>query len=60
MIISAENLIFNEIDVADRFLYDGGYFIVNDVRGRTNKELRISTVVIPGRHGSIAKGSDIE
>lgn len=47
---------FNGIDLADRYASAGGYFIVNDVRGRGVIGSEVDMIDVPGRDGSYVIG----
>lgn len=57
---SEENMIFNGVDIAATFNKDGGYFVVQNVSGRSMGDIELNTTSIPGRRGSIYRGRDIK
>ena len=58
---SVENMLINGIDLADRYQSSaGGYFVVNDVRGRGVYPVELIQTDVPGRPGSYITGRKIE
>ena len=57
---SPENIIFNGIDIAETFNRDGGYFVVQNVTGRSMGDIELITTSVPGRRGSIYRGRDVK
>lgn len=57
---SPENIIFNGIDIAATFNKDDGYFVVQNVTGRSMGDIELITTTVPGRRGSIYRGRDIK
>ena len=55
MFQSPENLIFNGVDIQDYLsqYFDGGYFLINEVRGRGILKADTVTIEIPGKHGAV-------
>ena len=57
MIISPENMMFNGIDLAERYQSEqGGYFVVNSVSGRGVLSDELSTLTVAGKSGVYISG----
>ncbi|MBO0962026.1 phage tail family protein, partial [Neobacillus sp. MM2021_6] len=59
MLVSVENMIFNGIDLSQRFKSEKGYFIVNDVRGRGITSDDIQLLKMPGMPGAFVSEESI-